>query len=347
MKRSRLLKFVPEKQTEAKELSSPGSTSITLTWLEEHLDACSNLDLPLARYVVSTQQRVSSSEVPKAKECDRFRCPPPYDWHCDKGGKCSSSRRKRSRFRKKRVCELWTNFIIAALSHHACGLQVAPLRGREGVPLTGAQNGLRDRCFKMISSVVRLPQDEGGCGLRLPAAGTRFLDLQEQLSDLGNLPSARAAREFQGIRSADGFTATQALPVIAERLSLPDEVSDFDPRPYLSPVFKEIYEDPDKFLKAPEDMPQNLRAKGTATRSELLKVFGRWDKLDRLFVCNVSDVNLSDRCELFAVAKDAHEDRQILHRRKRNQREVHVQGASQDLPHGVLLTQLHGLCVFC
>ena len=61
--------------------------------------------------------------------------------------------------------------------------------------------------------------------------------------------------------------------MIAERLSLPTEVSDFDPLPYLSKKFQRIYEDPDVILKPPEELPPPIHVKGTATRSELLKVF--------------------------------------------------------------------------
>lgn len=87
-------------------------------------------------------------------------------------------------------------------------------------------------------------------------------------------------------------------------------------------------------------MPDPIRIKGTATRAEMLKVFQRWDLLNRLHICRADQVNVEDRCEIFAVAKDQDKDRQILHRKRRNRREQHFAGASQDLPHGVLLCQL-------
>ncbi|CAE7419993.1 BUB3.2 [Symbiodinium sp. KB8] len=119
-----------------------------------------------------------------------------------------------------------------------------------------------------------------------------------------------------------------------------DTAKDFDPRPFLSPVFRHLYEKPDDFLKPSDEQGPPFPAKGTATRDQLLKVFERWDRLGRLFICKAQDVSPLDRCELFAVAKDAEKDRQILHRKRRNLREVHVVGASKDLPHGVLLCQL-------
>ena len=187
-------------------------------------------------------------------------------------------------------------------------------------------------------SVIRLRSDGSGCGLRLPATADRLSGLREQLNSFESLPYSCGSRRFQ---ARDGsFTATQALPVVAERLSLPEQVQDFDPRPFLSPTFVRVYEDPDSFLKPEAEMPEPIRIRGTATRRELLKVLERWDCLGRLFLCKGSEVRSEDRCELFAVAKDADKDRQISHRKRRNLTEVHVPGASRDLPHGVQLCQL-------
>ena len=125
----------------------------------------------------------------------------------------------------------------------------------------------------------------------------------------------------------------QALPVVAERLSLPESVQDFDPLPFFSPTCQQIYENPDAFLKDESEMPEPIRVTGTATRAELLNVMARWDALGRLFVCRGSEVSDRDRCELLAVGKDETKDRQILHRKRRNLRERHVVGVSRDLPH--------------
>lgn len=230
--------------------------------------------------------------------------------------------------------------MVCALSHQALGVKVAPARGRSGVPLNVAQREMTDFLLKLSRSMVRLSSPELGCGLRLPAVKDHLNQLRSELSACDVLPYARSKRSF-GEKSSDAaFAATKALPVVAERLSLPSQVSNFDPRPYLSEKFREIYENPDVILKAPEDMPPPMHIKGTATRAELLKVFSRWDVLDRLFVCRSDEVCSLDRCELFAVAKDMDKDRQILHRKRRNKREYHVVGESRNLPHGVLLTQL-------
>ena len=189
-------------------------------------------------------------------------------------------------------------------------------------------------------SVVHLGVQSPGCGLRLPATSDRLGQLREQLVAFGDLPYSSGTRGFEVRGGDEAFTATQALPVIAERLSLPEEVCDFDPTPFLSPTFRQIFEDPDLFLKSSEEMPEPIKIRGTASRSELLKVLSRWDRLGRLYICSSRDVSVEDWCELFAVAKDCDRDRQILHRKRRNRRERLIVGASKDLPHGVLLCQL-------
>jgi len=156
---------------------------------------------------------------------------------------------------------------------------------------------------------------------------------------VNSLPYARQQRKFEEGGQDESFAATKALPVKADRLSLPSE-DDFHPGMFSSKEFLLIYEGPDLLLKKPEDMPAPIRVRGTAMREGLLKVFLRWDKLNRRFVCKPAEVNQLDRCELFAVAKDEAKDRPILHRKRRNYREYHLRGAFGDLPHGVLLTQL-------
>ena len=230
--------------------------------------------------------------------------------------------------------------MVCALSQEALGVEVGPLRGRRGCSLTTKQTEMVNFLKTLAMSVVRLGNNSTGCGMRLPATSGRLRQLREQLNEFENFPYAEPSRKFQCGGRSSAFTATQALPVVAERLSLPEGVQDFDPRPFLSPEFRHLYEKPDDFLKPESEQGPPFPAKGTATRSELLKVFERWDKLGRLYICGARDVSPLDRCELFAVAKGKGRDRQILHRKRRNQRERHIVGASKDLPHGVLLCQL-------
>ena len=231
--------------------------------------------------------------------------------------------------------------MVVGLSSQALGCDVAPERGRCGVPLSKGQLTMVDFLKTLATSMCRLGDSSAGCGSRLPAASTRLDVLREQLEqEVNSVPYANVEKKFHNDGMSSDFSATTALPVVADRLSLPAEVKDFDPRPYLSPLFRQIYEAPDDFLLPPEDQPLAVKAKGTASRKELVRVFDRWDQLNRLHVCPAREVSSLDRCELFAVYKDDDKDRQILHRNKRNKRECHHQGASKDLPHAVMLCQL-------
>ena len=316
------------------------TTQSALSWISEVCDELTNSDLPLAKYFRSTFSSPGVASQATGKVNELFPCPPPYPWVVEPLRNLGSSRRKRARWILRRSVELWVNLMVCALSQEASGVEVAPLRGRRGASLTSSQSSMVSFLRTLASSVVRLGSNSSGCGLRLPATSGRLNQLREQLGELSDLPYAEPSRRFHRDRRSSATVATQALPVIAERLSLPEKLQDFDPRPFLSPVFRHLYEKPDDFLKPSDEQGPPFPAKGTATRDQLLKVFERWDRLGRLFICKAQDVSPLDRCELFAVAKDAEKDRQILHRKRRNLREVHVVGASKDLPHGVLLCQL-------
>ena len=312
------------------------SDESVLGWIQSLIDDIGGSNLDVCLYVKSTFK--PSQESQPSKHAELFPCPPPYPWKHVKPNFPRRSARRAQRWAIRRAKELWTNLLVVVLSHQALGCRVAPVRGRCGTPLSHPQRRMVDDLGKFVGSVVRLGPGSG-CGTRLPAAQERLTQLREQLDELVQLPYACSTKIF-GVMGDSDFSATKALPVVAERLSLPDHVQNFDPKPFLSPLFQRIYDDPGQFLRDPEDMPGPVAVKGTATRRELVRVFERWDKLGRLHVCKSSDVSPEDRCELFSVAKDEHKDRQILHRKRRNLRERHLAGASKDLPHGVLLCQL-------
>ena len=109
------------------------------------------------------------------------------------------------------------NLMVCALSHEALGVNVAPLRGRSGASLTSEQTRMCSFLKSLALSVIRLGSDASGCGLRLPAIADRLSGLREQLNSFESLPYSCGSRRFQ---ARDGsFTATQALPVVADRLS--------------------------------------------------------------------------------------------------------------------------------
>ena len=308
------------------------------SWLKGVVYDIRNSDLNLGCYVRSTFEAAPNMESKtRRKGADMFPCPPPYPWTDAKNGCSRRSSRSVARWKVRRSVELWVNLMVCVLSQQALDCRIAPPLGRRGCPLSQSQFEMVSKLGTFAKSVIRLGSDPG-CGLRLPAAADRVQHLREQFEEFSQLPYACGMRVFG--KGDSNFAATQALPVVADRLSLPSEVQDFNPIPFLSPLFRKIYETPDEFLKNPDEMPDRIRIKGTATRAEMLKVFQRWDLLNRLHICRADQVNPDDRCEIFAVAKDAEKDRQILHRKRRNRREQHFAGASQDLPHGVLLCQL-------
>ena len=338
----RFLRWMPEEKIKPQpvKLESTPRRSIG-RWLQDLVGILQDLNLPFACYARSTMALAASKAVGGK---DLYPCPPPYPWFESQEILPGRSRRKRARYQKRRAIELWVNLMVCSLSHAASSLDVAPVRGRFGVKLNEHQRQMCEDLYRFASSLVRLGDDDAsGCGLRLPAAEDRLKEVRSQLEKLDALPYAAQSKRFAQPSGAEAFAATKALPVVAERLSLPSRVSNFDPRPFLSPEFREIYDNPQSILKAESDMPPPIHVRGTASRSELLKVFERWDVIERLYICKSSEVSLLDRCEIFAVAKDLEKDRQILHRKRRNQREYHREGASRNLPHGVLLCQLH-LC---
>ena len=339
-RKPRFLRFQLSSKHDASAVEEEANQAKTLlAWLESMVEDMQNSNLPVARYVCSTMKIVDALQASE-KQSELFPCAPPFPWKLTTVVFSRRSRRREARFVARRSLEIWTNLVICALSHQALSVEVAPRRGRCGMLLSAAQDEMVAFVKVLVSSVVRLGPHGSGSGLRLPAAEERLRFLREQLTEVSHLPYARQQRKFEEGGQDESFAATKALPVKADRLSLPAEVNDFHPEMFLSKEFLAIYEDPDLLLKRPEDMPAPMRVRGTASREELLKVFGRWDRLNRLFVCKPAEVNQLDRCELFAVAKDEEKDRQILHRKRRNYREYHLQGASAELPHGVLLTQL-------
>jgi hypothetical protein len=125
------------------------------------------------------------------------------------------------------------------------------------------------------------------------------------------------------------------LPVL-----FPSEIHDFDPTPFLRPVFKQVFLDPDSVLLPASRRPPPINVKGSATREELIKLFDRWDAVHRIYICHRDQVAERDVSEVFAVARGDGQQRQIIHRKRRSRREQKQSGTSKDLPHIVLFCSL-------
>ena len=170
--------------------------------------------------------------------------------------------------------DLWIDLMVGALSHEATGLNVAPAKGRFGPSPSVAHISTVSFLRTLASSVVRLGEKTPGCG-PCPQQPNVWMSCESDQDTFEELPYVQGGRRFETSREAM-LSPTQALAVVAERLSLPEKVQDFDPVPFLSPAFQRIYEHPDEFLKRPEGMPEPIR------RAELLKVFARWDTLEKI-----------------------------------------------------------------
>ena len=319
-------------EARARLTAAPQTFKSWVEWMVQYLFWSS---LPLGLYAQSTVS-VNPPGISERATGDLFPCPPPFPWKTVTKHGQSRSRRKAQRYSKRRSVELMVNLMIVALNHQALGVSKCPSGGYCGDSLTPDQQEMCQHLIKLSKSVCCLGDSTAGCGTRMPATASRLERLRKEFEDVSHLSYA----ETVSCMRSETISSTVALPVIADRLSLPPEIRDFDPIPYLQPVFQALYLDPDQFLLEESDMPPALKVRGTATKSELLKVFARWDKLGRLYIAGEKQINKADICALFSVTKDAEHDRQIIHRRPRNIREKHIVGASRDLPHGVMMTLL-------
>ena len=289
--------------------------------------------LPLGRYAQSTMNGDPPKTSERASE-NLYPCPPPFPWDTFKRYQFSRSRRRQRRFARRRSIELLTNFMTVALSHQALGCSVCPERGRCGTVLNHEQQKMVEHLIIFARSVCCHGESASGCGMRLPCTQDRLKGLRKKFESFADLAYGVPAPCVD--RSA-AVNSTVALPVIASRLSLPETLQDFNPMPYLSSQFRALYQDPNQFLLPEDQMPPRLKVRGTASR---FKVFERWDRLGRLFLATPQEIAVEDSCAIFSVARDQEVDRQIIHRKPRNIREVHVPGESRNLPHAVLLCQL-------
>ena len=128
-------------------------------------------------------------------------------------------------------------------------------------------------------------------------------------------------------------------PVVADRIkwSLPPS---FDPMPFLlDPDIKLAYADPDS-VKLPADLwPKLPRSKVHASRSELLRLAGKWDQFKALRIFRCCDIDRSETVGCFGVPKDESFDRFILNPSVINARSRELSLYTKLLAPGCLLAQ--------
>ena len=188
----------------------------------------------------------------------------------------------------------------------------------------------------------RLADMDSGCGAKLSSLADRLEGLKAELTSLELVPYARprASGSEKGVACKNmGTSAAVALQVKSDRIGLPATPTQFDPVPFLSSLSQLAYLRPDLMID-PNDECEKLHVRSFVCWSEFLKLIRRWDQLGRLALHPASSTSALDLAEIFGVAKDAEEDRQIIDRRRRNQREMEVLSGAAGMGHPVLLTQL-------
>eukprot|EP00971_Amphidinium_carterae_P323417 6427320-Amphidinium_carterae.1 len=133
--------------------------------------------------------------------------------------------------------------------------------------------------------------------------------------------------------SVPGSVACNAKPLNADRVKWPLGAS-FDPTPYLD------YDDLPRAYADPSELLVD-QTRVHASRGELLKLLGKWDKAGVLRVVPASTVDRMVRLGLFTVFKDHDYDRLILNPSVRNSRCRQLSLYTKFLPAGYLLCALH------
>ena len=136
------------------------------------------------------------------------------------------------------------------------------------------------------------------------------------------------------------------MPLKADRIDFPTELTGFDPRPFLSPESAAGFWDPDTLLLPEEDRPPAPEVRRRTPARELVALARRWDAVGKVVLGLPGEVDPSDAAEVWPVVKPGLPfpapgvDRQILDRRRRNAKERRVVTGSRFLPHSVTLGEL-------
>ena len=206
------------------------------------------------------------------------------------------------------------------------------------MPLSNEQTELVRFLTRMVESMGRSDENDGGRTIQ--RTSSLVADLSAQVAELGCIPYAR---QRVGTRNVGEAGAVSMEPGIASQFDLPEHVVDFDAVPFLSAKSARAFARPDVMLKEEEEVGVLPKVQGSTTRPELLKLAGRWDAIGRLLVVPDEEVDGRDRAEVFGVIKkegtaaDAPVIRQIINRKRRNQRELGLRGRSLGMPHAVFV----------
>lgn len=255
------------------------------------------------------------SDCPRSAEL--FPIPAPFLWTMPE--RHQGSRRRRQRWRKRRAIELLVNLQIAALnfSFGAKG------PWNFGLDLSPQQKLVVDNLLGRVRSLSRLGRtDFLGSGSRVAHASSELESLHVWSTGVQDLPYG-IPQTGSRKRADTGDTLVASLK--ADMVAFPNELTGFNPLPYLDDVMSRAYHNPSALVGWREGakvrtMPPDVLTH--ETRAELLRLGWRWDRVSRLCLALPEEICVEDRCNLFCIPKGDGELRQIIDRRPRNSREL-------------------------
>ena len=138
---------------------------------------------------------------------------------------------------------------------------------------------------------------------------------------------------------------TRPLPAMVDEMDWPDDVGNFDARPFWGEATRRGMECPDDLLLERDAQWYHPPVHGCISRQEELKLLERWDDAGRLLLAAPRAADDEDRSEVFSVLKKhlpggRRRTRQIIHRRRRNWRQLALRGLTQLAPLGPSLAGL-------
>ena len=129
-------------------------------------------------------------------------------------------------------------------------------------------------------------------------------------------------------------------PVVASRVKWEYPPSFHAERFLSDPLCQSAFEDPEVLRKAPEDWSKSVPAKVHCSKSELLELASRWDKLGACELVSKHEINWDEAVGLFCVPKDAKHDRLIINPTVINSRMHSLNDATRNLAPGAMLSLL-------
>ena len=214
----------------------------------------------------------------------------------------------------------------------------APPHARAGAPMSTAQLAMWESIHARVRVFLEEARDVDG-GAKLSGAEADVAELERLVVAEGLLHDGYGPRDAGPVLPSG---ASGLAPFVADDVALPQHGGFFDLAEYLTnDDERAAYEEPDTLLTggdASGDPPaRSVPRLSTLSQGELLKLCRRLD--DAGILALVPAAEAEDVSPIFAVRKKfdpvrgAWTLRLLFDRRRRNARERHLHGASQDLPH--------------